>query len=161
MIIIRKAEEKDKQVFTEMEKEFCKYNNDLGLNKHLEPINYKNISESFFSDSFSDFLTGDNFFCVAEVDGNVVGYIEIEIVEPYEKELYKITKAGHINSVFIFEKYRGLGIGTSLINEAINWMRSKGIQLCTLGVVSGNDRAMASYKKQGFSIERVKMWKKI
>lgn len=160
-IIIRKAEEKDRQVFIEMEKEFCKYYRDLGFNKHLKPVSYEYIPESYFVNSFNELLSGDNFFYVAEEDGKVVGYIEAEIVEPYEKDLYKITKSGHINSIFVFENYRSKGIGSNLMNEAIKWMKSEGVQICTLGVVHGNDEAMASYQKLGFSTERTKMWKQI
>lgn len=161
MIIIRKAEEKDRQVFIEMEKEFYKYYRGLGFNKHLNPIIYKDIPESYFVNSFNELLSGGNFFYVAEEDGKVVGYIEAEIVEPYEKDLYKITKSGHINSIFIFGNHRSKGIGSNLMNEAIKWMKSEDVQICTLGVVSGNDKAMVAYQKLGFSTERTKMWKQI
>lgn len=161
MITIRKAEEKDRQVFIEMEKEFCKHYRVSGFNKHLRPIRYEDIPEAYFENSFNELLSGDNFFSVAEEDGRVIGYIEAEIAESCEKELYEITKTGHINSIFVFGSYRGKGVGTRLISEAIDWMKSRGLQICTLGVVSGNDEAMASYQKLGFSVERIKMWKEI
>lgn len=160
-IIIRKAEDKDRQDFVKMEREFCKYNNELGLSQHLKPVNYENIPESYFINAFNKLLSEDNFFCIAEKEGSVVGCIEAEIVEPYEKELYEVTKAGHINSIFVFDKYRNEGVGRALMNEAIKWMKSKDIQLCTLGVVYRNNDAKKIYEKMGFSTERTKMWKQI
>lgn len=160
-MIIRKAEQKDKPAFVEIEKEFCRLYRARGFNEHLDPIPCNEVPESFFEEAFNKLLSGDFFFYVAEESGEVLGCIEAEIVEVYEKELYKITKAGHINSVFVLEKYRGRGIGTNLINKAINWMKSKDIQVCTLGVVYGNNEAIKVYEKMGFNIERVKMWKKI
>lgn len=79
MITIRKAEEKDRQAFIEMEKEFCKHYRDSGFNKHLKPVKYEDIPESYFVDSFNELLSGDNFFSFAEEDGRAIGYIEAEI----------------------------------------------------------------------------------
>lgn len=161
MITVRKAEERDKQAFMEMEGEFCKHYRASGFNRHLKPVRCEDLPESYFVDSFNELLSGDNFFLVAEDNGRVIGYIEAEIVEHYEKELYEITKSGHINSIFVLDKYRGRGVGARLMNEAIAWMKSKGVQICTLGVVSGNDEALALYQKLGFRTERTKMWKEI
>ncbi len=161
MVTIRKAEEKDRGAFMALEREFCEYYRESGFNTQFNPIDCKSIPESFFAKSFDQLISGDGFFFVAEADGEVVGCVEAEIVEPYEKELYRITKAGHINSVFVSREYRNKGIGTKLINEAMEWIKSQGIEICTLSVVTGNDIALTAYEKLGFRPERTKMWKQI
>lgn len=160
-VIIRKAEERDKDAFIRLEREFCEYNQKLELSKHLERKLCSDVPDLFFADTFDSQLVDNIFFHVAENNGEVIGYIEGEIVEPYEKELYGIYKVGHINSVFVSSEHRGKGAGTALVNEAISWIKSQGVEICTLGVVEGNSSAKASYEKLGFRPERTKMWKKI
>ena len=160
-VIIRKAEGKDKDAFVRLEREFCEYNHRLELSSHLERKPCSDVPDSFFSNAFDALLVKNIFFHITEINGEVIGCIEAEIVEPYEKELYGITKTGHINSVFVTSEHRGKGVGTALVNEAIKWIKSQGVELCTLGVVEGNSDAKASYEKLGFRPERTKMWKKI
>jgi len=161
MITVRKAEEKDKQVFIKMEKEFYRFYDAHGFDNHLKPLPHEDIPESFYAHTFDDLLSANGLFCVAEKDGCVVGYIEAEIVKPYEKELHAITKTGHVNSLFIFEEYRKTGIAKRLLDEATKWMKPQGVELCTLSVVQGNTSALAAYEKLGFGTERIRMWKKI
>lgn len=161
MITIKKAEQRDRQAYIEIEKEFCKYYRDSKFNEQLAPVAYEDIPEFYFTDCFNEALSGDKFFYVAESDGKIIGSIEAEIVEPYEKDLYRITKVGHINSIFVSQKYRNTGVGRLLMDEAMTWMKSKEVEMCTLGVVSGNNDAFAVYEKMGFKPERVKMWKRV
>ena len=162
MITYRKVEQKDKEVLVKMERDFYKFYNESDFNKHLKPVNYKDIPESYFALNFDEAMLWDKFFYIAEEDNNIVGAIEAEIAEDISiKDLYKEIKTGHINSLFVYEEYRGKGIGSKLIDEAIKWIKSKNISLCAIGVIADNKQAISMYEKLGFNKERIKMWKQI
>jgi L-phenylalanine/L-methionine N-acetyltransferase len=87
---------------------------------------------------------------VAEIDGKVVG-------------LCGLNQGGgrraHTGSLFVFidEEYHGRGIGTSLIQNAIdladNWLMIERIELTVIDV---NTKAKALYEKLGFNNEGFK-----
>ena len=61
-----------------------------------------------------------------------------------------IEKIGTIESIFISEKYRGLGIGESLMNKALSWMDEKGAVEKVVESTVGNEQALGFYKRFGF-----------
>lgn len=50
----------------------------------------------------------------------------------------------------VTEDSRGLGIGTKLINAAIEWSKEKKLDYVELGVLSNNEGARKLYEKLGF-----------
>ncbi|MBN8191327.1 GNAT family N-acetyltransferase [Bacillus sp. NTK074B] len=87
---------------------------------------------------------------VAEVDGKVVGLCGLN---------QGSGRRSHTGSLFIFidEEYHGKGIGTALIQNAIdlaeNWLMIDRIELT---VIDNNPRAKALYEKLGFVNEGFK-----
>ncbi|RHU72614.1 GNAT family N-acetyltransferase [Clostridium sp. TF06-15AC] len=84
---------------------------------------------------------------VAEIQGNVVGTIWVRIMNDY----------GHIDSdtpslaMSVYQKYRGLGIGTSLLKELLQLERLSGYSKISLSVQKSN-YAVKMYKKVGFTV---------
>ncbi len=53
----------------------------------------------------------------------------------------------------LLSSYRGMGIGTALLQEAIAWARRAGLEKLCLGVRASNLPAQALYRKLGFAEE--------
>lgn len=59
-------------------------------------------------------------------------------------------RTGWISSAFVSEDARGKGIGTALINAAIEACRASGRRFVSLAVANKNEGAQRLYKKLGF-----------
>jgi GNAT superfamily N-acetyltransferase len=96
---------------------------------------------------------------IAEVDGQMAGYSLFFILTP--PPVFQVRRLGHIGELFVKEKYRGLGIGSRLYEEAVGWFRRKRIKHLSLVVIKGNDLPHSIYKKWGFFDNFVEMRKKL
>ena len=95
---------------------------------------------------FQKALTGDQLHLVALVNEQMAGGLDLA---PYFGGL---KKARHVMGLgmLILDGYRGLGIGTALMEEAIRWARSIGLMKISLSVFSNNEAAIRLYQKSGF-----------
>jgi len=88
-----------------------------------------------------------------KVEGDL---LRIEIVQAEEEDAgYCIstisgTKAGEIDSIYVEEAHRGRGIGTALMEHAIEWLEAHKADPITLAVAVGNVEVMAFYQRFGF-----------
>ena len=84
---------------------------------------------------------------VAEIQGDVVGAIWVRIMDDY----------GHIDNdtpslaMSVYQKYRGLGIGTSLLKQLLSAERLAGYSKISLSVQKSN-YAVKMYEKMGFTV---------
>lgn len=70
-----------------------------------------------------------------------------------------VKKSEHVRvlGMLVVNGYRDMGIGTRLIEYALQWGRAKeGVEKIALGVFSNNRRALRLYEKFGFKVEGVK-----
>lgn len=82
------------------------------------------------------------------VDGKtIVGFIYGKIKD---RPLRKIKKYGLVDEIFIEKNYRGKGIGTRLMGNLINWLKTKGIAHVEAVVSSKNKESIKFHKKLGF-----------
>jgi ribosomal-protein-alanine N-acetyltransferase len=84
-------------------------------------------------------------FLVAEYNGKVIGYVMAYMRPDLE---------GHIMSIAVDPEYRGMGIGSALLTEAIERLIARGARYIGLEVRVSNERAIRLYEKLGF--KRVK-----
>jgi len=84
---------------------------------------------------------------IGEVDGVVVAGGNFSRGLP--------VKSAHTASlgVFVLREYRGLGLGEALMRAGIEWAREVGIRKLKLGVFATNERALALYRRLGFTEE--------
>ena len=82
-----------------------------------------------------------NHFCFFCVDEQAVGYVKY-IFRPSLIE---------IDRLYILNSFKGLGIGTKLINAVENTANINGKKALTLGVLELNKPAISFYEKKGFS----------
>jgi len=95
-------------------------------------------------------------FLVAEMEGRIVG---ISNMQRYEK---LPERHAAISGVSVAKGYRGLGIGTRLIEAMLAWAREKGLRRIELKVFARNSGAIALYERLGFVKEgyhKMSLWK--
>ncbi|NLF87976.1 GNAT family N-acetyltransferase [Candidatus Bathyarchaeota archaeon] len=78
---------------------------------------------------------------IDESSGAAVGYIVSSLSD---------AKLGTVESIFVSEAYRGLGIGESLMTRALTWMDEKGAAEKVLEVTVGNEQVYSFYGRFGF-----------
>lgn len=92
-------------------------------------------------------LTDNDYMLVAEVDGKVVGNIDIT------RRKHRLAHVAQLGMA-VHDDYQDRGIGTALMEAALdladNWLNVKRVEL---DVYTDNDRAVHLYEKFGFEIE--------
>ncbi len=58
---------------------------------------------------------------------------------------------GHLAAMWVAPVHRGTGVASSLVDSVAAWAASRGMTTLFAGVLHGNDRAAAFYRKAGFS----------
>lgn len=92
--------------------------------------------------TLTDSAEGGSLF-VAEVDGAIVGMLGMHLLR------YRVADLG----MNVQEGYRGQGIGSALVEQAIGWARSAGAHKIALQHWPHNNAARALYDKYGFEQE--------
>lgn len=73
--------------------------------------------------------------------GILVGYC-ITTLSPENK--------GEIDSIYVEEKYRSLGIGKELMKRSLMWMDEKGVKTRKVAVATSNQETISFYESYGF-----------
>lgn len=95
-------------------------------------------------DYFKNIIKKPNHILLCyEEDNTIVGYI-------YLKPLTEGSKIAFINGLFVEEEYRGKGIATKLIDEAIK-IAKENYNYIEINVMYNNEVAYKIYKKLGFN----------
>jgi len=104
-----------------------------------------------------------NFILVAKDDNEIVGYVysNISSKETYSNEFATFfeldsvenDEVGCLSQFYIKEGYRNIGIGSVLLEKAMDWLNSfKSISDLFVFVSNGNDNALKFYQAKGFKI---------
>lgn len=83
---------------------------------------------------------------VAVVDGKVVGCAGIDVIGTKYKIRHRVEFG-----ISILKEYWNLGIGSKLTDACISCAKEAGFKIMELSVVSDNEKAIALYKKKGFT----------
>ena len=122
------------------------------INQRCLPENYSN---SFFMELYEKF---PRTFVVAETEGVIVGYVMCRIERDFSSlslRPFNITKKGHIISIAVLPEYRSKGVGSALVEEALEAMSVHyGAERCYLEVRVSNATALKLYGKLGFEVEK-------
>lgn len=123
--------------------------------KEVIDINWKTLPEHYTEYFFIDILNQyPETFLVSEhaIDGNITGYIMCRIeygVSNFRK--LRFARKGHIISVAVLDKYRGKGIGKTLVLEALKSMKERKCSEVYLEVRRTNLEAIGLYNKLDFT----------
>ncbi|MFN2156096.1 MAG: GNAT family N-acetyltransferase [Anaerolineae bacterium] len=91
-------------------------------------------------ETFEEYRAQCSGFCVAELDGLVVGYYCLNVV----------GRHGHITRIAVHPRYQGRRIGVRLLAEAIETLAQDGVFGITLNTQQDNERALRLYTWFGF-----------
>jgi ribosomal protein S18 acetylase RimI-like enzyme len=94
-----------------------------------------------------DFGKPDDNCLVAVCDGKIVGAVWTRIINGYGSVDEKTPEF----AISLYRDYRGRGIGTNLMREMLELLRSKGYKQTSLAVLKVN-YAVKMYKAVGFEI---------
>ncbi len=107
---------------------------------------------SFLCSQLSD---GDSVVFVAEVEGAIVGYV-YAAVEPLSwKDLR--GECGFIHDLLVTDAARRTGIGLTLLDAAIEWLRGRDMPRVVLGVAARNETAQRLFERRGFRPTMIEM----
>lgn len=99
------------------------------------------FSAPWSENQIEDEITKSNaVFLVAKTDGFLCGYISGQL----------ILDEFYINNVAVTERFRGMGIASSLIDNLISELKTTDCSLATLEVRESNLNARKVYEKFGF-----------
>lgn len=105
------------------------------------PFNLERIKEglSSFAESERDFMVS------AYLDGEMVGDLGVSVVKPHIKYLHRAYLG-----MAIREEFTGMGLGSFMMQTALQQAKENRFEQVELGVYSDNDRARHMYTKMGF-----------
>ena len=89
-------------------------------------------------------------FLVAELNGQVVGYVMSRVEHGFSFFKRAFVKKGHIISIAILSFARGMGVATSLMERSMEALRKYGATEVYLEVRISNEPAVRLYRKLGF-----------
>lgn len=113
---------------------------------------YKN-EEDRIKNSYEKFDENDNHQFVLEVDGKVVGWMNIGDSD-------EGSEYGEIHAIYILNDYKGFGYGRKLVEEGINEIKSMGFKQMIIGCLDGN-KSNDFYKHIGGKYIKQRMFEKL
>ncbi len=131
---IRKITKNDKQIYTEMAKDF-----------YSSPAVLENIPEKNITDSFDAFLSGTPYgdAFIFESEGQTVGYGVLAYTHSQEAG----GRVVWIEEIYVKKEYRGGGYGSKFLEYVKNNVPAKRYRLET---EPENTRAAELYRRHGF-----------
>lgn len=95
-------------------------------------------------------IEDNDFLLIAEVEGEIVGYLSAERGVPNRIKHTAYVVTG------VREKYRGCGIGKELFQRLDFWAKENDVTRLELTVICNNIIAKKLYEKNGFVVEGIK-----
>jgi len=121
-----------------------------------ELLNKQHLSSSpYFKDYYNNLTFKDRQRAI--LLRAVGGDIRIDLAFAKGEQLigYCVTSidkqfTGEIDSLFVIPECRGQGIGTTLMEKALEWLKSKGSKKNIVSVAVGNEKTYVFYEQFGF-----------
>jgi ribosomal-protein-alanine N-acetyltransferase len=122
-------------------------------------VNSESLPEHYTMSFYSSiFTTNPDTFLVVDLDGKIVGYHMGRIEYGFSiRGRPQLIKKGHVISIAVLREHRGKGLGTALMQMALDEFLKSGCAVSFLEVRVSNEQAIAMYKKIGYTIaERIR-----
>lgn len=141
---IRKADEADiealKILYRELESDAVRF--------QPEHFVMGNRDADFFN---AVFKSDNQDILVVEMDGKVVGFAHVILLEQKKVPCLKPEKVVYLQDLVVTENCRSRGIGTKLIKACREYGKAGGADFMRTQVFPQNIRGMQFYERQGFS----------
>ncbi|MDQ6421771.1 GNAT family N-acetyltransferase [Paenibacillus sp. LHD-117] len=141
MLLIRQGRIQDKFQLTKMRFDFSMEN------KVTTPDLYQSFYEEcnlFFEDMFESKRW---VVWVAEIEGEIVSHVFIEIIDTVPRPGRKKSPFGYVTNVYTVPEYRSQGIGGKILDEVNNWAKENGL---TFLMVWPSETSVQFYERYGF-----------
>lgn len=94
---------------------------------------------------------GNALISVAEVDGEVVGMVEVVLLpaDPPDHQILVPRRAADVHTV-VLDSHRGRGIGAALVAEAERVAAAHDVSIVYANIFATNDDAVRFYSSAGF-----------
>jgi GNAT superfamily N-acetyltransferase len=156
-VAIRKAERPDLESLGRLGALLMRTHYDFDRQRFLAPGTGAERGYASFLGSMLE--SAEAVVFVAEQDGAVIGYV-FAALEPLSwKELR--GPAGFIHDVVVAEDARRSGVGTQLMEVAIEWLAEHGAPRVILWTAAPNEMAHALFRRLGFRDTMIEMTKEL
>jgi ribosomal protein S18 acetylase RimI-like enzyme len=90
------------------------------------------------------------FVAESRPDGRVIGLVVVRIYDTPPDPTMVPRRRGHVETLVVGSGHRRPGVGRMLMEEAVNWARSRGAVELVLTTWAGNEQAEAFYRRLGY-----------
>ena len=150
---IRRAEPRDTDALGRLGAALMRTHYDFDRQRFLEPHQGSEQGYGHFLRSQLD--DDDCAVFVADMDGRVAGYV-YAAVEPLSwKDLR--GECGFIHDLLVDPAERGAGVGRALLEQAIAWLRERGMPRVVLSTAAQNIGAQRLFSQRGFRSTMIEM----
>lgn len=149
-VVIRRIEERDADAVAHLW-----YLLSLHHESYAHYYEVKRNSEGVLVEHVRDLMQRNCIFYVAEVGGRVVGFVSGYVV--MRNPQLAIERIGKVDNIYVDEVFRGMGIGTQLLEALFGYFKRQGTTYTELSCDFANDKALKLYKKLGFKEQKVMM----
>ncbi|HEX8028779.1 MAG TPA: GNAT family N-acetyltransferase [Vicinamibacterales bacterium] len=154
-VVIRRATSRDAPALGELGASLMRLHFAFDQLRFMDP-GVNRDAEAGYADFLGSQLADDAAIVyVAERQGQVVGYVYAAIEPLSWKELR--DECGFIHDLLVTEAVRRSGVGESLLDAAIEWLREQGMPRVVLGTAAENDGARRLFERRGFRPTMVEM----
>lgn len=143
--MIRLAKKTDTQRIGELWLAMVDYHESLGSGMPQASENGAKYYEQGIISRLHDPMTR---ILVAEVDGEVVGYVLGMIVD-LVPDMFKPVKSGFLADIFVMANHRRMGVGRQLVERLMMWFHAHDITYFEWHVASRNLDAVAFWESIG------------
>lgn len=90
----------------------------------------------------------DGIVLVADLDGQIVGYLIGGLIEPIPYRKVKVL--AELEEIFVLDVYRSYAIGSKLLDRFYKWCRAEKAEKIQVVVSRDNHRGLNFYHRMGF-----------
>src|SRR5690349_1703460 len=150
---IRRAEKRDAAALGKLGAALMQTHYAFDTRRFLEPG--EGAESGYASFLVSQLRDKESIVLVAEHDDRIVGYV-FAAIEPLSwKDLR--DECGFIHDLLVSDEARRMGVGESLLNAAIEWLREQKMPRVVLGTAAQNENARRLFERRGFRPTMVEM----
>ena len=124
----------------------------------------KAIDDNYFGYLLKWMKDSNGTLFVAEIDGEVAGYVAIAIDEGKDSNpsspCIAMKRMGYIPDIVVLREYHKQGVGKELLKKAEEYTKANGCEYISLDITAGNP-ALDFYYKQGYKDYSRNLKKKI
>lgn len=105
--------------------------------------------------------SGENITLVAELGGEIVGFIDARLLQPLDAMHREITYC-QVSEIAVRRQHRNQGIGEQLLRVVEDWGRQQGAEFALLEYHTANTRAGAFYQQRmGYRVASITTVKRL